>query len=269
MKIFISWSGERSKILAEILKTWLPAVIQAVKPYFTPDDIEKGARWNTEISKELEDSDIGIICITRSNLQAPWLMFEAGALAKSINKSRVVPLLFGVEPSELQGPLLQFQAATFEESDIRKLMTTVNRALGKDALDMAVLESVFEKWWPELSSKVNEALEAATLEQALELRTDRDILEEILDINRAGFYGPKDFEIDPLLLRPLDVLELGSITQEHLKDEDINLIGDLVQRSEVSLLKLPNFTKKNLIEIRESLAARGLSLGLILQYWPS
>lgn len=234
MKIFISWSGERSKILAEILNAWLPAVIQAVKPYFTPDDIEKGARWNTEISKELEDSDIGIICITRSNLQAPWLMFEAGALAKSINKSRVVPLLFGVEPTELQGPLLQFQAATFEESDIRKLMKTINAALGKDKLEGGVLESMFEKWWPELSSKINTALEAATLEQGVGLRTDRDVLEEILDISRVGLYGPTDFEIDPILLRPIEELEFTSITQNCLKTEGINLIGELVQRNEMN-----------------------------------
>ena len=269
MKIFISWSGDRSKILAEILKAWLPAVIQAVKPYFTPDDIEKGARWNTEISKELEDSDIGIICITRSNLQAPWLMFEAGALAKSINRSRVVPLLFGVEPSELQGPLLQFQAATFEENDIRKLMKTVNVALGKDALEAAVLESAFEKWWPELYSKVNAALEAASPEQELELRTDRDILEEILDINRAGFYGPKDFEIDPILLRPIEELEFTTPTQNSLKNEGFNLIGELVQKNDITLLKLPNFGKKNLTEVKDLLASRGLSLGLVLQYWPS
>jgi hypothetical protein len=101
MKVFISWSGEKSKKLAEILKKWLPGVIQAIRPFFTPDDIEKGARWNTEISKELEESSVGIICLTRANLQAPWLMFEAGALAKRIDRSRVVPMLFGVKPTDL------------------------------------------------------------------------------------------------------------------------------------------------------------------------
>ena len=58
MKVFISWSGELSKTLAEILKRWLPAVIQAVKPYYTPDDITKGVRWNTDIAKELEESQV-------------------------------------------------------------------------------------------------------------------------------------------------------------------------------------------------------------------
>jgi hypothetical protein len=80
------------KKLAEILNAWLPQVIQAVRPFFTPDDIQKGARWGSEISKELEQTRVGIICLTRANLQAPWLMFEAGALAKSMKESRVVRL---------------------------------------------------------------------------------------------------------------------------------------------------------------------------------
>ncbi|MGH9961880.1 MAG: toll/interleukin-1 receptor domain-containing protein, partial [Pyrinomonadaceae bacterium] len=177
MKVFISWSGERSRKAAEILKGWLPAVIQAVKPYFTPEDIEKGARWKDEMSKELEQSSVGIICLTRANLQAPWLMFEAGALAKSIEKSRVIPLLFGVKPLDLQGPLLQFQAASFKQDDIKRVMKTINTALGKAALDSQVLDSVFEKWWPELEAQVRHVMGAGDPEQEGELRTDREILE--------------------------------------------------------------------------------------------
>jgi hypothetical protein len=77
MRVFISWSGETSKLLAEILRQWLPAVIQAVKPYYSPDDITKGTRWSGEIAKILEESKIGLICLTGQNLDAPWIMFEA------------------------------------------------------------------------------------------------------------------------------------------------------------------------------------------------
>src|SRR5688500_18487578 len=120
MRIFISWSGERSRRLAAILHGWLPAVIQAARPYFTPDDIEKGARWSTEIAKVLEEALSGIICLTAQNLEAPWLMFEAGALAKSLDKSRVVPLVFGAELSDLRGPLPQFQAAVFRKDEAKR-----------------------------------------------------------------------------------------------------------------------------------------------------
>lgn len=80
MKVFLSWSGSKSKRLAEILHTWIPSVIQAAKPYFSPDDIEKGTRWYPEVSKELKKSNVGIICLTRENLEAPWILFETGAL---------------------------------------------------------------------------------------------------------------------------------------------------------------------------------------------
>lgn len=271
MKVFLSWSGERSRKLAEILNGWLPMVIQAVKPYFTPDDIEKGARWNSEISKELEHCRIGIICLTRANLQAPWLMFEAGALAKSIEKSLVIPLLFGVNPSDLQGPLLQFQAALFKRDDIKKLMKTINAALGEVALDGQVLDSVFEKWWYELEKKVDNVMEAGDPEQEKEMRTDRELLEEILELSRARFYGPgphKGLVIDPILLRPVDDLELTVRSADILRAEGVYYIGDLIQMDENDLLRMPNMGKKALREIKEMLASHKLCLGIPLENWP-
>lgn len=278
MKVFISWSGERSRKLAEVLKGWLPAVIQALKPYFTPDDIEKGARWNNEISKELEQSSVGIICLTRANLQAPWLMFEAGALAKSIEKSRVIPLLFDVKPLDLQGPLLQFQAASFKRDDIKKVMKTINAALGEAVLDSQVLDSVFEKWWPELEAQVRHVMEAGEPEQERELRTDREILEEILELCRTEFYGsePKkgflpysDIQgwIDVKFLRPVDDLGLTVRLANILEAEEIYYLGDLVQKNEIDLLKMPNMGKKAVKEIKDVLATRGLSLGMRLENW--
>ena len=268
MKVFISWPGDRSRIFAEAFNVWMPSVIQAVKPFFTPDDIEKGARWGAEISKELEDSDVGIICITKSNLQAPWLMFEAGALAKSIKKSRVIPILFGVEPSDLKGPLLQFQAVSFIEKDVRKLMKTVNAALGQDALDNSVLDSVFDKWWPELDEKISRALDASAPDHNDDLRSDRDILEEILYINREWLYSPNDFSVDPILLRRVDDLELAESTNIQLKNEGVFIIGDLITKTEIDVLKIPNIGKKGLTEIKDLLASRGLALGMRLPYWP-
>ncbi len=87
MRIFISWSGDLSKNIAEIFRQWIPGVIQAAKPYYSPDDITKGTRWSSEISKELDASKIGIICLTKDNLDSSWIMFEAGALSKNIEKS--------------------------------------------------------------------------------------------------------------------------------------------------------------------------------------
>jgi DNA-directed RNA polymerase subunit alpha len=75
-------------------------------------------------------------------------------------------------------------------------------------------------------------------------------------------------EIDPILLRPVDDLELTVRSANCLKAENIFYIGDLIQRTEVELLKTPNLGKKSLTEIKDVLASRGLSLGMRLENWP-
>ncbi len=75
-------------------------------------------------------------------------------------------------------------------------------------------------------------------------------------------------EIDPVLLRPVDDLELTVRSANCLKAEGIYYVGDLIQRTEVELLKTPNLGKKSLTEIKDVLASRGLSLGMRLENWP-
>jgi hypothetical protein len=110
MKVFLSWSGHKSHKIAIVLRDWFPSVIQSIAPYVSSEDIDKGARWSTDIAKELEDSTFGILCVTKENINAPWLTFEAGALSKTIEKSFVCPFLFDIKRSEVDGPILQFQS---------------------------------------------------------------------------------------------------------------------------------------------------------------
>lgn len=185
MRVFISWSGETSKNIAEILRQWIPGVIQAAKPYYSPDDITKGTRWSSEISKELDASKIGIICLTKVNLESPWIMFEAGALSKNIDKSKVCPILFNVDPTDIQGPLIQFQAAKFSKSEMKKVVKMMNSELGDLALGNDVLDSVFEMWWPKLNEKIEAELsKAVSSARSSDLRPERDLLEEILSLTR-------------------------------------------------------------------------------------
>ena len=185
MKVFISWSGELSKNIAEIFRQWIPGVIQAVKPYYSPDDITKGTRWSNEIAKELDSSKIGIICLTPDNLESPWIMFESGALAKNIDKSKVVPILFKVDPSDIQGPLVQFQASKFNKTDIKRVVKMINDELDDQGLEPEVLTQVFDMWYPKLEEKINAELENhTTTDQDGDIRSERDILEEILSLSR-------------------------------------------------------------------------------------
>lgn len=185
MKVFISWSGNNSKKLGETLRDWLPSVLQVVKPYFTPSDTEKGTRWNSEIAKELESSEVGILCVTRDNLHSDWVMFEAGALSKSIDKAHVCPVLFGIHNTDLTGPLKQFQTTEFDKEDFKKLVSVINNKLGENKLPVKVLDSVFEKWWPELKTKIDTIIKKSGQDDMEPVRKERDLLEEILNLSRV------------------------------------------------------------------------------------
>lgn len=196
MKVFISWSGERSRAVADVLRRWLPSVLQAVRPYFSPDDVAKGSRWSSEIAKELEASRIGLLVITPENQEAPWLLFEAGALAKNLERSKVCPLLFGgMEPTDVKGPLVQFQAAQFSKEELKRVIKMMSTELADAALPPDVLDGVFEMWWPNLESQVGEALEHEAGDEAEARRSERDLLEEVLALTR-GFASDRGRRLD-------------------------------------------------------------------------
>ena len=92
----------------------------------------------------------------------------------------------------------------------------------------------------------------------------------VVGASSGWWYGsqPAEEEIDPILIRPVDDLELTVRSANCLKAENIYYIGDLIQRTEVELLKTPNLGKKSLTEIKDVLASRGLSLGMRLENWP-
>ena len=182
MKVFISWSGERSRKVAEALRDWLPNVIQSVVPFMSAEDIDKGARWTIELAGELDDTQFGLICLTQENLGAPWLLFEAGALSKSVESSRVVPYLFNVPLSQLQGPLTQFQASIADKDSTRGVIKSINTASGENALDPSRIDDAFDTWWPRLEGSLKNIPE--TTENAAPNRGEREILEEILETVR-------------------------------------------------------------------------------------
>lgn len=167
------------------LHGWLPLVIQRVDPFCSPVDVYKGQRWSLEIAKELEAADFGILCITRANLHRPWLVFEAGALSKKLDSGRVCPLLFDIDPADLDGPLSQFQVSRFDREEVFKLVVAMNLSLTDDSgrvPEQRLLRS-FDKWWPDLSDRIQShllRLNEPAGNPLVPLRTDREILEEVV-----------------------------------------------------------------------------------------
>jgi hypothetical protein len=117
-------------------------------------DIQAGARWSEEIALRLEACSVGIICLTPDNLDSPWLLFEAGALSKTLEETYVCPYLFALEPSDVSGPLAQFQSSRADEPGTRDLVFTINQALGEQAMDESGMEEVFRVWWPHLEQRL-------------------------------------------------------------------------------------------------------------------
>lgn len=154
-------------------------------------DLDKGARWSSDLATQLEETSFGIICLTSENLEAPWIIFEAGALSKTLDKTFVCPYLLDVEPTDLKGPLVQFQATKAQREDTKKLIITLNHALGSSQLPQDKLEKAFDVWWPELEQKLKNI--PSEKGESRPGRPDREMLEEILELVRAEGRDSRSF----------------------------------------------------------------------------
>ncbi|RUX06491.1 toll/interleukin-1 receptor domain-containing protein [Mesorhizobium sp. M8A.F.Ca.ET.059.01.1.1] len=181
MRVFLSWSGERSRIVAEAIRTWLPRVLQVADPWMSDIDIASGARWSTEIASNLEQSQFGVICVTPENQSSTWINFEAGALSKAVSESSVIPYALRMEPSAITGPMSQFQAVSANAQGTRRLIKALNVALGPRSIRESDVDEIFEVWWP----KLEEALAPIPdLQVAPQKRSEREMIEEIITNTR-------------------------------------------------------------------------------------
>ena len=177
MKVFISWSGKRSKALANALRDWLPMVLQYVEPWVSDKDISAGDRWAQAIAGELEASNFGIICITPENLHSEWILFESGALSKSMLDAKVIPLLHGLELSDLSGPLSQFQAQKMEEAGVMEIVRSINKVSETKTSDQ-IVEQLVPALWPRLQEALQNIPDSESSEK--HMRPQHEILEELV-----------------------------------------------------------------------------------------
>ena len=168
------------------------------------------------------------------------------------------PVVIGGEDEDQAIGRLKLDASF---SPIRRVAyeVKISRVEQRTNLDMLVLEIV-PNGTMDPEDAVREA--AGILRSQLAVFVDLEA-EEAIEASAT-----KEPEIDPTLLRPVDDLELTVRSANCLKAESIYYIGDLIQRTEVELLKTPNLGKKSLTEIKDVLASRGLSLGMRLEDWP-
>lgn len=209
MKVFLSWSKPRSQQVAELLKGWIPCVIQSVEPWFSSQSIEDGELWFNAIQNQVASIINGVICLTKENQNEPWILFEAGGLAKGLDKSRIYVLLIDLNSSDiLLSPLSAFNHTKVTEEGIRKLMHVINSRTEKPVLP-SVIDSVFDKFWPDFQTRFDEII--ATTQAIDVTESDNEIvksvgddlkpmLEEILKTVRSNRSPGKQSIVDPNVL---------------------------------------------------------------------
>jgi hypothetical protein len=250
LKVFLSWSGENSKLAALALHGWLPTVLQTIKPYMSAEDIEKGDRWSLNLAKELEETNFGIICMTPDNLEAPWIFFEAGALSKSIDRARVAPVMFEVAATALAGsPLLSFQYTLFKKDDFGKLIQTINASANEmERLNSDVVSKSFDRGWADLEKDIAK-IEFLTGQHSKRPRHRTDVstlenveksLEEILNLTRSQaklLRSPEDLLPIQYLAQVLDQEILRRLPPDHRVWQDLDSV---IARFAMALDKLPD-----------------------------
>lgn len=144
-------------------------------------DIKSGARWASTLTRELEQTNYGILCLTPANLDSRWLLFEAGALSKFEGSSVCGLLLGNLKPTDVDSPLAQFQHRQFHKVDVRTLLRDINSKRGVP-LDTEQFDLLFETLWPKIQEEYSKAAVSSTSTEPAHSRgrDDRELLEEIL-----------------------------------------------------------------------------------------
>jgi hypothetical protein len=179
MDVFMSWSGDYSRAIAEALSLWLPNVVQQINPIFS-QELEKGARSIEEINSALEGTRFGIICLTPDNLQSPWIHYEAGALAKT-KDARIWTVLRGLDYADVAQPLAQFQHTVTRKDDMSRLIRTINASLPQPVAENRIVSAI-DKWWADLETKllqIDSEL-GPRARNKKNIRDNSDVLNEIL-----------------------------------------------------------------------------------------
>lgn len=249
--------------MAAALEPWLRRVIQSAKPYFS-DKIEAGGFWDESIKASLKSVRFAIVCCTPENIAAPWLNYEAGAMAERM-EGGTVPWLLDAKPQALQSsPLSRLMARTADKAGTLSVVQTLNLALGSPVGEQ-VLSETFDDAWPKLEQKLKSIPEPETKPPE---RTERDMLEEVVGLCRQLASGGTALPVSApasLVREMVDQAAYEYISERPslLRDPDFldDLAIDAYKIAKVSARKRGQLTSDSVKKIVSALAeARQLEL---------
>jgi hypothetical protein len=162
--IFIGWSGPRSSSVAQALKHWLRCLSLDIEPWVSTLDLRPGGRWWGELEAQLQVSEAGILCITPDNKNSPWLHFEAGALARSVNSRLIIPYAIDLDTAAILDPIGFFQGVAANRQGTFRMISELFASM-KVEYDWD--SNIFEVFWPLLERALDFGQGADTMQSAL------------------------------------------------------------------------------------------------------
>jgi hypothetical protein len=174
-------------------------------------DIMAGSMWLNEVMTGLREARFGIVCVTPENQNAPWLHFEAGAIAKEVGINYVCPYLFSLSGSQFQNnPLIHFQYKQANETGTKEIVESINQIIEKP-IKQDILRETFSLWWPKLDKRLSEITEP-NIEPEIKRSSD-SMLEEVLGLVRqmsrslSNFYSDEPLKTFKRLIQSLSPKE--------------------------------------------------------------
>lgn len=186
--IFISWSLPVSQKIAGNIYTLFRKLFPTFSFFISSENISTGQRWYDVISEKLDACNIGLIVVTEENYLRPWIHYEAGALAKVVDKSRVMPIRCGVKASQIsETPLSAFQSAELNKAGLRRVANSIREITDYSQIE-ADFDELFEGLWEKHGPAVLEFPESTSTDgkepvpagDDAELRTRLDQVMEIV-----------------------------------------------------------------------------------------
>lgn len=181
--------------MAELLDNWLERVLQSADPWMSSKDIDRGALWFSEVTDQLATTKIEIVCLTKVNLDKPWILFESGALAKGLSSNKVCAFLIDLVPNDISDPLAQFNHTFPDRDGLFQLVRTLNNSL-ENNLKESTLEKVFETYYPQFERDFKEIIKSTKDEDVKVERTEDEVLGDVLSSIRAVDRRLRNIESD-------------------------------------------------------------------------
>lgn len=250
--VFISWSEENSTShnVALLLKKWISRIIQTATCYVSSVDIRAGEVWLSNLLKNLADSKCGVVCLTQDSLNKPWIIFEAGALVVKFEKSRVIPLLIGIEKDYILSPLNILQCKLANRDGLWDIIKCVNDSSDLFIVPEETLRDAFDTNWPRFEKELHAIINSSPSKSPPKKRSTEEKIDDLLGLVRS-------------LQQSVTRDEFTNHTQEALfsRVQDCELYNVLISR-------ISNKRPLLLSWLNDNVIARSTSRGILNIYFP-